>query len=119
MENNIRLIPDAVRAIQALQHPCGTYRYYRSHLDRLFNYILDNSDEIGMDDAEAMATLRALNALRADMADIAGSPAPFNEPIDPFAEITLTDEPGLIDGEDDNPAQEEAEETAEQGMTPR
>ena len=63
MENNINLTPDAVKAIQALQHPCGTYQFYRAHLDRLFNYILNNSDEIGMSDNEAMHTLRALNAL--------------------------------------------------------
>ena len=82
MENNINLTPDAVKAIQALQHPCGTYQFYRAHLDRLFNYILNNSDEIGMSDNEAMHTLRALNALRADIADIAGPPAPLNEPFD-------------------------------------
>ena len=90
MENNINLTPDAVKAIQALQHPCGTYQFYRTHLDRLFNYILNNSDEIGMSDNEAMYALRALNALRSDIADIAGSPAPLNEPVDPFDSITLT-----------------------------
>ncbi len=97
MENNINLTPDAVKAIQALQHPCGTYQFYRTHLDRLFNYILNNSDEIGMSDNEAMHTLRALNALRADIADIAGSPAPLNEPVDPFDSITLTAAPERLD----------------------
>lgn len=90
MENNINLTPDAVKAIQALQHPCGTYQFYRAHLDRLFKYILNNSDEIGMSDNEAMHTLRALNALSADIADIAGTPAQLNEPVDPFDGITLT-----------------------------
>lgn len=71
MDNNIKLTPEAIKAIQALQHPRGTYQFYRSHLDRLFFYILDNSDEIGMSDNEAMGTLRALNAIRADIADIA------------------------------------------------
>lgn len=89
MENNINLTPDAVKAIQALQHPCGTYQFYRLHLDRLFNYILNNSDEIGMSDNEAMHTLRALNLLRSDIADIAGPPAQLNEPVDPFDEIAL------------------------------
>lgn len=97
MENNINLTPDAVKAIQALQHPCGTYQFYRAHLDRLFNYILNNSDEIGMSDSEAMHTLRALNALRSDIADIAGPPAPLNEPVDPFDGITLTTVPERLD----------------------
>lgn len=97
MENNINLTPDAVKAIQALQYPCGTYQFYRLHLDRLFNYILNNSDEIGMSDNEAMYALRALNALRSDIADIAGSPAPLNEPVDPFDSITLTAAPDELD----------------------
>lgn len=97
MENNINLTPDAVKAIQALQHPCGTYQFYRAHLDRLFNYILNNSDEIGMSDNEAMHTLRALNALRSDIADIAGTPAQLNEPVDPFERFTLTTEPEQLD----------------------
>ena len=97
MENNINLTPDAVKAIQALQHPCGTYQFYRAHLDRLFNYILNYSDEIGMSDNEAMHTLRALNALRADIADIAGPPAPLNEYVDPFDGITLTEAPDELD----------------------
>lgn len=97
MENNINLTPDAVKAIQALQHPCGTYQYYRSTLDRLFTYILNNSDEIGMSDNEAMATLRTLNALRSDIADIAGPPAPLNEPVDPFDCFTLTTAPDELD----------------------
>lgn len=104
MENNINLTPDAVKAIQALQHPCGTYQFYRTHLDRLFNYILNNSDEIGMSDNEAMYALRALNALRSDIADIAGSPAPLNEPVDPFDEITLgCDNNGKICSPTDQP----------------
>lgn len=100
MENNINLTSDAVKAIQALQHPCGTYQFYRLHLDRLFNYILNNSDEIGMSDNEAMHTLRALNLLRSDIADIAGPPAPLNEPVDPFDSITLTTEPEQLDSDD-------------------
>ncbi len=72
MENILNLTPDAVKAIQALQHPCGTYQFYRSHLDRLFNYVLNNSDEIGMSGSEAMLTLRALDLLRTDLAAIAG-----------------------------------------------
>jgi len=99
MEHNINLTPNAVKAIQALQHPCGTYRFYRAHLDRLFTYILNNSDEIGMSDNEAMYTLRALNALRSDIADIAGLPAPLTEPVDPFDDITLTEAAAMTDEE--------------------
>ena len=105
MENNINLTPEAIKAIQALQHPCGTYQFYRAHLDRLFNYILNNSDEIGMSDNEAIGTLRALDALRADIADIAGPPAPLNEHVDPFDGINLTESATAPDEEasDDAP----------------
>lgn len=73
--NNINLSGEAVNAIVALQHPCGTYSYYDSALARLFNYIFNQSEEMGMDDVEAMGTLRALNALRSDLAAIAGPPS--------------------------------------------
>lgn len=118
MENNINLTPDAVKAIQALQHPCGTYKFYRTHLDRLFNYILNNSDEIGMSDNEAMHTLRALNALRADIADIAGNTELKKEPT--TIEIAIAPEPESPDSED--PAPEETENTempdADEGSNP-
>lgn len=97
MENNINLTSNAVKAIQALQHPYGTYQFYRTHLDRLFNYVLNNSDEIGMSDNEAMNTLRALNALRSDIADIAGPPAAVTEPVDPFEDVTLIEPTDKLD----------------------
>lgn len=89
MENNLKLTPDAVKAIQALQHPCGTYKFYRTHLGGLVNYILNNSDKIGMSQNEAMNTLCTLNALLSDIADIAATPAQLNDHIDTFDEITL------------------------------
>lgn len=115
MENNINLTPNAVKAIQALQHPCGTYQFYRAHLDRLFTYILNNSDEIGMSDNEAMYTLRALNALRADIADIAGTPAPLSEHVDPFDGITPTEALEQLD----EPREIDNTEAAGQVITPR
>ena len=95
---SITLSPEATKAIQALQHPCGTYEYYSKTLSRLFTFILNFSDEIGMSNNEAMDTLRALHALRADIADIAGPPSSTADHIDPFDSITL------ISGDrDDNP----------------
>lgn len=75
MENNINLTPDAVKAIEALQHPEGTHTYYRDTLSRLFNFVLSQSDEIGMSDTEAMHTLRVLDAVRADLTAIADTAA--------------------------------------------
>lgn len=69
---NITLSAEAVAAIEGLQNSCGTYDYYASTLSRLFNYVLAQSDEIGMDDTEAIATLRVLQSLKTDLAYIAG-----------------------------------------------
>lgn len=73
--NNINLSAEAIAAINALQHPAGTYSYYRDTLSRLFNFVLSQSDEIGMSDTEAMHTLRALDAMRSDLTEIAGAAA--------------------------------------------
>lgn len=67
MKNNIILSEDATQVIRNLQHSCGTFGYYDDTLTGLFNYILDQSDEIGMDDMEALHALRVLNALKADL----------------------------------------------------
>lgn len=73
--NNINLSAEAITAINALQHPAGTYTYYRDTLSRLFNFVLSQSDEIGMSDTEAIRTLRVLDAVRSDLAAIAGTAA--------------------------------------------
>lgn len=77
---NIALTPEGIRAIDALRHNCGTYAYYSDTLSRLFNYVLTQSDEIGMDDTEAVHTLRVLHSLKTDLSYIAGfditSPSP-------------------------------------------
>lgn len=69
---NIVLTDTAVVAIEALQHSCGTYRYYTDTLTRLFNLVLAQSDEIGMDDTETVHTLRVLKSLSTDLAYLAG-----------------------------------------------
>lgn len=72
---DIKISAEARTAIEALQHNCGTYRYYDDTISRLFNYVLEYSDEMGMDDTEAMSTLRTLQNLRYDLASIAGNVA--------------------------------------------
>lgn len=67
---NITITPEAVAAIERLQHHCGTYEFYNATLTRLFNFVLDQSDEIGMDDTEAIHTLRVLQYLKEDLAQI-------------------------------------------------
>lgn len=69
---NITLSTKAVAAIERLQHPRGIYDFYATTLTRLFNYILDQSDEIGMSDTEAVHTLRVLRYLKDDITHIAG-----------------------------------------------
>ena len=69
---NIALSPEAITAIEGLQHSCGTYSFYTDTLSRLYNFILTQSEEIGMDDTETLHTLRSLHFLKADLAYIAG-----------------------------------------------
>ena len=59
MENSIKFTQEAEAALTALRHSEGTYRFYSDTLGRLTTLILQQSDEIGMSDTEAMATLRA------------------------------------------------------------
>lgn len=70
--NIITLSSGAIAAIERLQHSRGTYDFYAATLTRLFNYILDQSDEIGMSDTEAVHTLRVLRYLKDDITNIAG-----------------------------------------------
>lgn len=68
--NNIHLSPSAIQAIEGLQHANGTFPYYDETLKRLFNYILDQSEEMGMSDVETIHTLRVLKCLRQDLKEI-------------------------------------------------
>lgn len=72
---NIAHTPEALVVIEALQHNNGTYTFYTNALKRLFNFVLDQSDEIGMSDTEAINTLRALQYIREDLATIANRQA--------------------------------------------
>lgn len=96
--NTIQVSDEARAAIIGLQHSAGTYHYYRATLDRLFNTVLHTSEELGMDDMEAVATLRALDSIRHDLAAIAGPVArrkshqnPPEEEIAERVEDTFTD----------------------------
>ena len=73
MDNNINLSAEAIRVINDLQHSKGTYQYYRETLDRLSSFILHQSDEIGMDDTEAIHTLRVIDSIRMDLKALAGT----------------------------------------------
>lgn len=71
MENNIVLSEKAMKVVLALQHKNGTYCFYDTALSRMFNFILEQSDEIGMDATETIDILRAINCLKADLKDLA------------------------------------------------
>lgn len=109
--NTIQVSDAALSAINGLQHPAGTYDYYPRTLDRLFNTVLHASEELGMDDMEAVATLRAIDSIRQDLATIAGPVArhkcreqPTEEEIAERVEETFTD---IDDSHDSNYPQPE------------
>lgn len=74
MNNNIKLIPEAVRVIEGLRHPAGTLDVYRNTLTRIFNQVLHTAEDLGMDDLEALETLRVLDMIRRDLAALATTP---------------------------------------------
>lgn len=73
MSRNISTMPvsPGLSAILALKHAAGTAELYDCTLERLFNAVLHNQDDFGMDDTEALETLRAIAMLRSDLSDIA------------------------------------------------
>lgn len=73
MEITIKINDKAARAIAGIAHNAGTAEMYVNTLSRLFNAVLYNQDDLGMDDTEAITTLQALGLLRSDIEDIAGS----------------------------------------------
>lgn len=92
MENNFNFSAEAVKAIEGLRHASGTFSYYNNTITRLFTYVLHCSDEIGMDEYEAINTLRALDALRSDIEAIAGhckTEEPTAEEIAARVDLTL------------------------------
>lgn len=68
---NVTLTLGAAEVIDGLRHSCGTSAYYRAALDRMFTCVLRHSDELGMSDYETLDTLRAIDALRSDLAELA------------------------------------------------
>jgi hypothetical protein len=114
MQSNINLSNDAAKVIEALQHKNGTFRYYHSALTSLSRYILQQSDEIGMSDTEALATLRVLDAIDSDLATIAGPVAAESSETETqeevaaridatFSDIEVFQEPGC-ENDTDKPA---------------
>lgn len=71
MEVRINTESPAARAIIAMTHAAGTAEIYLNTLSRLSNAVLFNQDDMGMDDTEAIDTIRALSLLRNDIQDIA------------------------------------------------
>lgn len=72
MEITIKINDKAARAIAGIAHNAGTAEMYVNTLSRLFNAVLYNQDDLGMDDTEAITTLQTLGLLRSDIEDIAG-----------------------------------------------
>lgn len=79
MNQNIKLTPDAERVIEGLRHPAGTLDVYRNTLTRIFNQVLHTAEDMGMDELEALETLRAIDMIRHDLAALATTPAPIDD----------------------------------------
>lgn len=71
METMINTESRAVRAIIGIAHAAGIAEMYLNTLDRIFNTVLFNQDDLGMSDKEAISTLQTLGLLRCDISDIA------------------------------------------------
>lgn len=79
MNNNIKLTPEAEQVIEGLRHSAGTHEVYRNTLTRVFNQVLHTAEDLGMDEIEALETLRALDMIRRDLAALATTPANIND----------------------------------------
>lgn len=71
MELRINSDSRAAYVLINLVHKEGTAKFYINTLTRLFNAVLYNQEDLGMDDTEAIETLRTLALLRADIKDLA------------------------------------------------
>lgn len=60
----------AASAITAMVHSAGTSEIYINTLSRLYKCVLHNQEDLGMDDTEAIDTLRTLDLLKSDIQDI-------------------------------------------------
>ncbi|MDE6277269.1 MAG: hypothetical protein K2M06_04090 [Muribaculaceae bacterium] len=75
MEHNIRFTSEAITVIEGLRHSAGTLSIYQNTLTRLFKQVLHAAEDLGMDDIEAIETLRVLDMIRADLTAIATTPS--------------------------------------------
>ncbi len=79
MNNYIQLTPVAQQVIEALRHSAGTHEVYRNTLTLIFNQVLHAAEDLGMDELEALETLRALDMIRRDLAALATTPVHRDE----------------------------------------
>lgn len=70
-EITIKLSPDTARTLTGIVHSVGIAELYVNTLKRLFNAVLYNQDDLGMDDTEAVDILRTLGMLTTDIRTIA------------------------------------------------
>lgn len=101
-QNNISLNAEAIRAIKSLQAKNGTYHYYKRALKRLTSLVLNHGDEVGMSDTEALATLRAIEAIRLDLTDIAGTVAKIPDVDAEISEADLQAIANFFDKDEDD-----------------
>lgn len=71
MATTINTESRGARAIIGIAHAAGIAEMYLNTLDRIFNTVLYNQDDLGMSDTEAISTLQSLGLLRSDIQDIA------------------------------------------------
>jgi hypothetical protein len=76
MKNNITLSEKAENVIANLQHPAGVYETYSAQLEKVFNILLYQGDEIDLPGDEAIEALRTIGMIREDLAALANAPAP-------------------------------------------
>lgn len=70
-EITIKLSAATARTLTGIVHSVGIADLYIDTLNRLFNAVLYNQDDLGMDDTEAVDTLRTLGMLTSDIRTIA------------------------------------------------
>lgn len=96
--NNIKLTSEGISAIDGLRHKCGTLKLYKDTLTRIYNQVLYVAEDLGMDAAEAIETLRTLDMLRCDLDAIAK--VPDDKPADEVAENDIIPAATIADSGD-------------------
>ena len=88
MSNSIKLSVKAANAITALRDANGTLEYYQNTLRLIGRIFLEQSDEIGLTDTEAIHILRVLHSINCDLEALRG----------PITPKRLDDRPEIILG---------------------